>query len=860
MRNFSFSLLVAAAALFFFCLTARAATPTMVQSVSHPVTGVTIAYWKMNLPDPTLAGNALVLGCSWGSGSNGLTVADDKSNAWKSGPVAQDGGNNESAQTFYAVNIASGTRLITVTPSGGAAYVQCVASEWYNISTVSSTVLDASSSAVTATVGAIAAGNVSTTVDGDLVFQYALADNFSRPSKPWIWTASSGLALLTADGTSPAATQYEVQAAHGAVNPSLSITPNITSGVTSAIALKAATAGTAPASSGIRVVSVQVIDGSTGNLSAIPQKMTVQAPTTGNLLAMVWNGNTPSTPTNVTSSNVGSWSHTAASTTNQDTIWIWYAASSTASATTTITVTHAAVPSYPLLTFYDITGASSTPFDTYATSTGSLNATSGVVTGPSITPGAANELVIGGIEESGETVTAVSTGYFDAVQTDQYENLSLDQDAGFMHYYNTTTSTVNVNWTYSYLEGGSTNVGNWQSQLAAFRAAPAVVINNATGSFAWGDRAGWVNFSTGLGGFAVTASTLTGYAWSQNFGWVNFAPSGSGVTNDGLGNLQGYAWSENAGWYNFSGVTISSTGTFVGTATAVLASSAALAGNIYFGCSYCLVTTTWRASSPSVTVSNVQINGGSSTITLTSATTTPITITASTTDSAGGITYATSTFYLTSLGQGCTANNFNCYQISSSSCSFSGSSSSTVTCTANVWYFAASTGVASSTYSGDSWTAAVTVVDSGANTGTGLTSPVVNVGVLSAVSVSSTASINYGSLAAGSNTSSTNQTSTIQNAGNSSTSLQVYGTALTNGASIVATGSQQYATSSFTYGVGSTGTALTDTAVLVPGFVLAAPTTTSAISSIMYWGLQIASGTSAGTYNGVNTLVGLWHQ
>ncbi len=458
----------AAATLCFFHSVAHAATPTLVQSVSHPLMGATtIAYWKMNLPDPTLTGNALILGCTWGSATT-VTVTDDKSNAWKSGPVAQDG-TNASAQTFYAVNIASGTRQITVTPSGGAAYVQCVASEWYNISTVSSTVLDASSSAVTATVGAIAAGNVSTTVDGDLVFQYAAADGFSNPSKPWIWTAGSNFTLLTADGTSAVSTQYEVQGTHGAVNPSLSLTPNITSGVTSAIALKAATAGTAPAA-GIRVASVQVIDGSTGYLSAIPQKMTVQAPTTGNLLAMIWNGATNVVPTNVTSSNVSSWSHVTSHSDGQDSIWIWYASSSAASATTTITVSHTAVPTYPILTFYDITGASSTPFDTFSSSTGSSAATSGVVIGPSITPSAANELVIGGIEQSGETVTAVSTGYFDAVQTDQYENLGLDQDGGFMHYYNTTTSTINVNWTYSYLEGGSTPISGWQSQVAAFRA------------------------------------------------------------------------------------------------------------------------------------------------------------------------------------------------------------------------------------------------------------------------------------------------------------------------------------------------------------------------------------------------------
>jgi len=106
--------------------------------------------------------------------------------------------------------------------------------------------------------------------------------------------------------------------------------------------------------------------------------------------------------------------------------------------------------------------------------------------------------------------------------------------------------------------------------------------------FAWGEGAGWVNFSPSNGSVEVTDSGMTGYAWSATLGWINLSPSNGGVANDGKGDLSGFAWGEQTGWIDFDGVSIDSSGVFSGEATSPLV------GTINFSCANCLVTTSWR--------------------------------------------------------------------------------------------------------------------------------------------------------------------------------------------------------------------------------------------------------------------------
>ncbi|MEK7187654.1 MAG: hypothetical protein AAB691_02280, partial [Patescibacteria group bacterium] len=141
---------------------------------------------------------------------------------------------------------------------------------------------------------------------------------------------------------------------------------------------------------------------------------------------------------------------------------------------------------------------------------------------------------------------------------------------------------------------------------------------------------------------------------------------------------------------------------------------------------------------------SVTLNNGSD-ISLTPATTTRIYASSSVVsdaDGAGDILYATSTFYRSGVtgGQDCVANDLNCYQTASSSCSFA-ASTSTVSCYTDIWYFAQATD-ASSSFSAESWQAAISVTDKQA-VSTRVSSTVGTVQIISLIAIgSATSSLN----------------------------------------------------------------------------------------------------------------------
>jgi len=185
------------------------------------------------------------------------------------------------------------------------------------------------------------------------------------------------------------------------------------------------------------------------------------------------------------------------------------------------------------------------------------------------------------------------------------------------------------------------------------------------------------------------------------------------------------------------------------------------------------------------------------------------------------------------------------------------------TTTFNVQYYADATD-ASTSYNGQqNWVATVTVTSSAGVGGLGESTHSTSSDVMStltAINVT-TSSINYGSIAAGS-VSASNQLATTTNAGNGTTTIALSTSqTLTSGSNIIATGSQYYASSSFTFCSSATATALTGSPVIVNGFLLLTPTTSTAanVGTTTYWGLQVPSGTAAGTYNGVNQFTVYWH-
>jgi len=100
----------------------------------------------------------------------------------------------------------------------------------------------------------------------------------------------------------------------------------------------------------------------------------------------------------------------------------------------------------------------------------------------------------------------------------------------------------------------------------AFASETNGTIDN-TFKYAWGENVGWINFDCDGCTTQITDIGLTGNAWSRTYGWINLNPATSGVDNTSEGILSGYAWSSNLGWINFTGVTINTSGEFLGYAT-----------------------------------------------------------------------------------------------------------------------------------------------------------------------------------------------------------------------------------------------------------------------------------------------------
>ncbi len=120
-NTFSFEVLVDAAAPEATLLT----TPTMVQHVSTPNTrgqgaGPGVPGLLVPLPNPTLSNNCILVVVQWQvTAAVTVTVSDDKSNTYTTGPAMAGSTGLQSLASFYALGATGGTRVITITFSGG---------------------------------------------------------------------------------------------------------------------------------------------------------------------------------------------------------------------------------------------------------------------------------------------------------------------------------------------------------------------------------------------------------------------------------------------------------------------------------------------------------------------------------------------------------------------------------------------------------------------------------------------------------------------------------------------------------------------------------------------------------------------
>ena len=253
-------------------------------------------------------------------------------------------------------------------------------------------------------------------------------------------------------------------------------------------------------------------------------------------------------------------------------------------------------------------------------------------------------------------------------------------------------------------------------------------------------------------------------------------------------------------------------------------------------------------------ISGLSFNSNSN-IALTEGTTTTIFATGTVTDLNGylDLVNASSTYYRSSVsgGRNCAADGNNCYQIATTSCSFSncGGNSCIISCSTSLYYFADPTDVGSA-YAADVWNAIVDVWD----TSNSHSNSTANQDIYTLSAITTTSTIPYGSITVGTDSGSRNATTTVGNTGNSILNLNLGGDNLRAGSNLISYDKQKYATTTFTYSSCPICSflAASSSPTYVPIGVSKATTTVFSPSKDIYWGISIPSGTAATTFSGSN--------
>jgi chitodextrinase len=430
------------------------ASPTLVQHASGSNTANNfVTSYTISLPDGTQAGNCVVVGVTAESART-ITVSDDRSNTYNLGNLTTDTRNSQVAAVFYALNVAAGARTITISFSTSAAGVGAVVSEFYNVATAGA--MDGNSGNFNSGTS-VAAGSITTTADNDLIYQFAAIDSgtatsFTQGASPWI--------LLSADVLQGQVAQYGVQTTHGAINPTLPQSPSANSWVTSAIALKSATAGSA-AAAGIRIVHLQ--HNSIGGGST----QTFGFPCSGNLIVVSYIGSsTEGVISSISDSNGNAYTNTGTTLLAAGKSQMFYAKNAACSTAMTMTLTMSAAAAQATAQVYDITGADpSAPFDKRTDATGSHGST-GNFNGVTITPTNSKGIIISSLDVANGFISALVGASFDSIMTNPNIVISpVDENNGWGHFYNSNANAVTLIWTSS-----ETAASTWGSIAAAFKA------------------------------------------------------------------------------------------------------------------------------------------------------------------------------------------------------------------------------------------------------------------------------------------------------------------------------------------------------------------------------------------------------
>ncbi len=447
--------------------------PTLVQHISagrENTTSATSTSLKVFLPNPSLSGNALILGVECDGSDTIGTITDDKGNTWVVGPAIATGG--QIVASFYVLNAAVGTSVITIPLTEASVTSQsAVCSEFSGVQT--SGAIGPTGSASTATPVNITLSGAPTS--GDLVWMWGADITTLDPSLSSI-TKGTNFTLLTANREAGKVAQYSISTTSTTAGFTVSGTDTFNA---VAITLKAAAAGTNPATG----IHIDCMQGELYNAAT----HTAQFPCSGNLLVGLWTSGDVSISA-ISDSNGNTWSiGTSIDNTGGGHLFaqIFYAVNATTSPDMTISLTYSGTSGGSnFVHFYGVSGASSSPYDLVDSRTGNQTSNGNLTSGV-ITPTTANGLVLNVTTITWHTIngTAIDGNSHTPTLSQQVNTKDdnaagitppshLDEDDGRASLYNADTTQITFIYTNTAGTNPPTGMSFWSSVTSAFKAAP----------------------------------------------------------------------------------------------------------------------------------------------------------------------------------------------------------------------------------------------------------------------------------------------------------------------------------------------------------------------------------------------------
>jgi hypothetical protein len=434
--------------------------------------------YSLQLPAPTTAGNAVVVGATW-RGTATLTVTDDRNDAYAISESFFDSADNQSIAVATSFRVAAGARNLAVcfnADPGG--WVQPMVTEFSGVVGTDGAGSGGSGIGSTATATSLTPGGT------DLLYQVAYAPSTSGIASSV--TAGSGDYLLSADLRDGWSAQYGLAAA-GA--PSLSLGTSL-HWTTAAVLLEQGVAGSVPG--GMRILRAEhlnlpVSTGAGGTGSPFPNPIHLEVPSSGNLLVTLLgsgNGSTASPQvTGITDGNGNAWVNAKTVQSGDAVSQIYYAGNALTGSSLPVSMAWSlTVGTDATAIFYDIAGASQSPFDLAVGAGGSADSLGANLTLPfTVTPSRAGELVFVSTPWDFDTAGGLMGG-LDDTETTSGESESgpwpVDENNGWGHAVSTSTSPIQFAWVPLFHE---IEFGSYAATAAAFKpggaaAAPAVSV------------------------------------------------------------------------------------------------------------------------------------------------------------------------------------------------------------------------------------------------------------------------------------------------------------------------------------------------------------------------------------------------